>query len=786
MINTADSGAGSLRQAILDANANTGGDTIEFNIPGSGAQVIAPASALPVISDPVSINGFSQPGSALGTGAVLPVILIEIDGSAVTGVGLDVTGGNSTIEGLSIYGFSSFGMRLQTGDNNIVAGNYFGYRGDGVTSKPSEGLVLVNTDENVIGGTTPGNYNYFTGNSCITLSGQFGANTTFNDVIGNRINNCTTHGVTVVGPGAQINDIGGGNAGEGNVITNSGTGVYFSQGANTNGVKGNFIGTDETGTLARGNTNGIEVTDGVASINIGGTTAGERNIISGNTENGVYLHSGSVYNIVVAGNYIGTDATGTLDLGNGQNGVANLSGIGLKVGGTTDAERNVISGNGSYGIYQTGVFSTALIQNNYIGTTVSGTGALGNDSGGIYSEDASGSTIDTGNLIAFNGGVGISIAAGNKNRISSNSIYANNGLGIDLYPAGVTANDALDADTGANDLQNYPVIGSVVRNIADVTINGQLDSAASIQYRIEFFAGGACDLNGYGEGEVYLGFVNVTTDGSGNAPFSTSLAVPAGMQVITTTAIDPDGNTSEFSACMDIPTNGTPTATATLTYTPTSTQTPSATATSTATATNTQTPSPTATATETSTQTPSPTQTASATATETSTSTPTETPTNTPSPTPTATLTLTPTATMTMTPSPTATATATATLIPTPPDTIGIYRPSTNMFYLRNSNSTGFSDINVSLVSLGMDPNEFRDVSVIGDFLERRRDRHGGFYRRGRVASIMQALACSCSLTQRAPRPIMCLCWAIGDTRWSVTGTATAQIASACSVRATA
>jgi hypothetical protein len=130
-----------------------------------------------------------------------------------------------------------------------------------------------------------------------------------------------------------------------------------------------------------------------------------------------------------------------------------------------------------------------------------------------------------------------------------NISYCRNWLdGNALTDDGVTANDLGDGDAGANNLQNYPVLTDVTWSSTDVTIDGDLNGAVSTTYRVELFANTTVDSTGYGEGEIYLGFVDVTTDGSGNASFSKNLtvAVPAGASY-TATATDPSGNTSEFS-----------------------------------------------------------------------------------------------------------------------------------------------------------------------------------------------------------------------------------------------
>ena len=115
----------------------------------------------------------------------------------------------------------------------------------------------------------------------------------------------------------------------------------------------------------------------------------------------------------------------------------------------------------------------------------------------------------------------------------------------------MTPNDAGDGDAGANNLQNFPVLTSATSG--STTIEGTLNSASNTQFRLEFFANTACDPSGFGEGETFLGSTDVTTDGSGNASFTVTFpaTVPVG-QFITSTATDPDNNTSEFSQCIDV------------------------------------------------------------------------------------------------------------------------------------------------------------------------------------------------------------------------------------------
>lgn len=198
-----------------------------------------------------------------------------------------------------------------------------------------------------------------------------------------------------------------------------------------------------------------------------------------------------------------------------------------------------------------------IIEGNIIGTNSLSAANLGNSQNGVLIT-ASGNTVggaaaSAANKIAFNGGNGVSVAAGTGNSISSNSIFSNSVLGINLGGDLVTPNDLGDVDVGANDLQNFPVLSSATNSGVSTGIIGTLPSKANTTYRVEFFSNLACNALGSGEGAAFIGAATVNTDGSGNANFnlSFSVAVPAG-QVITATATDPLGNTSEFSACVQV------------------------------------------------------------------------------------------------------------------------------------------------------------------------------------------------------------------------------------------
>jgi Tol biopolymer transport system component len=503
--NTNDSGPGSLRQSILDANASPGTQTIDFQIPGAGVHTINLLSALPTITDAVIIDGTTQPGFA-GTP------LIELNGAGAGGGarGLRITSAGSTIKSLIINRFPSDGIEISgaTADGNTIEGCYIGTDATGATDLGNafNGVTINGGDNNIIGGLT-------------------------------------------ATPGQS----------PGNVISgNNETGVFLATASGTL-VRGNIIGLTADGATALGNSfNGIVLSDGANNSQIGGTASGARNVVSGNAQQGISFQTFSVAPTgnSVLGNYVGTDVSGTLDRGNSGAGVILGSGTNNTLGGATAAARNVISGNNNTGVNMSG--SGNVVRGNFIGVQADGVTALGNNSSGLLingtptNNTVGGTGAGEANTIANNGGGGIFInaATASGQRLSGNSIHSNGGLGIDLGGNGVTANDAGDADTGSNTLQNFPVLTSVTSGGGNTTIQGTLNSTASTAFTVEFFSNPTCDSSGNGEGETFLGSTSVTTDASGNASINTTLAAAATVgHAATATATDPNGNTSEFSAC---------------------------------------------------------------------------------------------------------------------------------------------------------------------------------------------------------------------------------------------
>lgn len=666
---TADSGAGSLRQAIFDANSSAGADTIEFNITGSAPYIINVASALPDITDPVTIDGATQPGYA-GT----PIVVLNGTNAGANVNGLTITGGGSTIRGLVINRFSRHGIRVETGSGNIIEGNYIGTDATGTIDQGnlSFGISIVSSN-NRVGGVFAGTGNLISGNEFggVIIGLGTGAPLTGNVVQGNIIglNAAGTAGLgntfsglwirnstaPIVGGtsaaarnvisgnadyGLQLdavtdavvegnyiglnkagtaaipnniagiyllnasnNRIGGTTAGAGNVISGNGRGVLLNvAGGTTSGnvIQGNIIGLNPAGTTILSNTiAGVTLLVGANSNTIGGTIAGARNIISGNAS-GIGIEGS---NNSVQGNYIGTDITGTLERGNSGAGVV-LVGAGNTVGGVGVAARNLISANGTDGILMT---ANNTLSSNYVGTDVTGMVDLGNVESGIEVVNASGGTITlslisgngetgitlidssgvqitsntlglnaagtaslgnnshgvlviggagntiggaaNGNVIVGSSGAGVYVESG-SHPIAGNLIYRNGGLGIDLDQVGVTPNDAGDGDTGANDLLNFPVITGASVAGGTITITGTYNSTPGQSYTIAFYANEACDPSGNGEGQTLLGQQTVNTDGAGNASFNAAFPAQGGNFI--TAAARSATAASEFSACFAV------------------------------------------------------------------------------------------------------------------------------------------------------------------------------------------------------------------------------------------
>jgi hypothetical protein len=482
-----------------------------------------------------------------------------------------ISGNNGA--GVYISGFYSADVK--------IINNYIGTNASAVIDlgNSGDGIVIADYQDNVskviVGGSQTEQRNIISGNNkngiyiglsqSVTISGNY---------IGLGANGLTTIGNTEDGinfsPEGTVveNVIIGGTNGAGNTISANGSdgievGYYDFLGLGTVSplIIGNRIGTDHSGTNDRGNVqNGILVT-GLATPAIGRENAGEGNTISGNGGAGIYFSggSGTVYN-----NRVGVSSLGAA-LPNGGAGVRMIGIYGVQIGKeNVAAAANVIGSNGAHGIYVGGNSSNFKILNNFIGTTATN-GSIGNIGSGIFVTDtATHGTIGSanaggGNTIANNTSSGVSIAPNAGNSAPSaiavlrNSIYSNGALGIDLGGDGVTFNDAGDVDTGANGLQNFPVI----QGASTAQVNGTLQSTPNKTFRLDFYRVDSChSANGYGAGRYHVGTIDATTDAGGNVQFLASNMTLATGQIITATATQKNQaffeSTSEFSQCFTV------------------------------------------------------------------------------------------------------------------------------------------------------------------------------------------------------------------------------------------
>ena len=594
--NTNDSGTGSLRQAIIDANSHSGPDTINFGIPGLGPHTIHLLTELPDLTDDqTTINGYTQSGASPATDEVSATIMIEIDGSAIGGgTGLDIHSDMNYIRGLAINGLDR-GVRIDSGaDNNRIAGNYIGTDASGISIVGNIHGVEIYGTRNIIGGDEPRKRNVISGNGSNgvnlgstamtnTISGNYigtdatgsvalgngligvsigngarnnvvgGSPATRNTVSGNGVYGITIGGSDTAGNvvasnyigtdrdgitalpndvigvlilgGAHDNIIGGDTVGERNIISgNDGPGVQvFGSDTTSNTISGNFIGTDRHGTTALPNsTAGVDI-NGAQYTTVGGGTASERNIISGNGFDGVSMANNAAHN-TICGNYIGVNVYGTDALSNTASGVAIGGGAHHNIiGGAAAGEANIISGNGDDGVeIRDSGTATNTVAGNYIGIDANVTGALSNGGNGVLIHMGSeNNTVGPGNFIAYNT-VGVHMSGGTGNAITQNIIFGNISKGINLTG-------------GANHSIPTPVI--VTATVGSINVVG----TACPNCTVEVFANGDDD----GEGETYIGAGTATAGGAFTVPVTAAIVLVN--PYLTATSTDVVSGTSEFS-----------------------------------------------------------------------------------------------------------------------------------------------------------------------------------------------------------------------------------------------
>jgi hypothetical protein len=659
--NVANSGAGSLRQAIIDANA-TGSPTtnvINFNIAGGVVRTVNLTTALPDITKDLTIDGTTMPGYS-------GVPLFELNGTSAGAAahGLNNARGVLTVKALIINRFGGDGIHsiCQLCNNGgsadvselSVKGSYIGTDKFGVSASPNGGNGIYyqpyRPSKTTIGGNLANDRNVISGNGAngillrradapedtsfadiAIINCYIGVNVTGAAAIGNTLSGIATEDVPSVGHGLIVyvgsdlngilgspqtspgdrniisgngangissviqqvildvkNNYIGTNAGGGIDLGNALDGVHFFSGTsleiggatsiegnlisgnngdgvdtvnNSTNILGNKIGTNAAGTAAIGNS-GDGVRSNSSNTSIGGSNAGEGNVISGNA-NGITLEvfADTAY---IFGNKIGTNASGTAALGNTINGISVKSNT-VKIGLANDANSvNIIGGNGGNGILISGAADGIDIFDNFIGTNANDVN-LGNGGSGVLMQNcatnvqigAGAAVAGASNMIAYNGSDGVSVSniclslPTTKTTVRRNSIYSNGALGIDLGVNGITANDAGDGDSGPNGLQNFPIFIKA----SPAQILGTFNSAPNQNYTADLYQVPSCDASGNGEGKTLLGSVNLTTNGAGNANYNLTGFVISVGQIITATATDSAGNTSEFSPCLTVTNN---------------------------------------------------------------------------------------------------------------------------------------------------------------------------------------------------------------------------------------
>jgi hypothetical protein len=442
--NTNDTGAGSLRQAIFNANNTAGANTIQFNIPGGcGPQVIKIDSNFDTISGDTKIEGFSQPGASrndqyLSNDAILCVILESHNAAGTNGLRVGTGAGagvNLNVSGMAFSGFSGDAIGLMGGSAHNVTGNHFGgsVGGHGLNPNGTNIRIGAGVSQSLVGGYDPEQLN----------------------VIGDA----TGAGVFIGGTATP---------------------------ANNNQIVGNLIGVGwSNGYTVRANGgDGIEIA--------GANNTVDFNVIGFNGGAGVEIETANALGNYVTRNFIGVDPE--------------------------DAP-------------------------------------LENDGAGLLIDNSASFSVIGANNIAYNQGAGVRVISGERNQIKFNNIHGNSGLGIDLSLVGVTDNDD---DAVGTRWQNFPSISTAIGGLYSGAVSGNLTTTPGT-YAIDVYASTACDASGHGEGQTYLGEASVVVPnpGGGGDQGSKNFSVPVQQDypfslhglIMTMTATDSLGNTSEFSTC---------------------------------------------------------------------------------------------------------------------------------------------------------------------------------------------------------------------------------------------
>lgn len=556
-------GAGIAGDAVVVAGTNTtiGGFNAQENntitlAGGRGIWIRPGAEGNQVFGNQVGVIGPTRNGLYVQAGNGLEGILVE--SSADRLASSNAIGGPEAGSGNVISANGSHGVRLvgPGATRNRIEGNFIGaapgggYRfGAGNPGNGGDGVFLDNAPSNRVGEDADGRRNTISANGGAGVR-IAGASATGNVVAGNFIGTTADGGAALgnAGEGVRVELSASGNTiGHGNVISANLRGVSVV-GATTRGtlIVNNRIGSSASGLGDLGNAQeGVRI-EGAPDTRVIGDGEGSQ-IVSGNNV-GVAIVGATATGNLLAGTFIGTDPSGELELNNSLQGVLIEDAPGNTIGGTTTAARNLISSN-HWGVDLAGpgTVNTA-VQGNLIGTDISGTLALSNEVDGVRIRDGAsdnligGTTVEAGNVIAFSRRDGVRVEGPSiRNRIWTNSIFDNAGLGINLVEPLILA-------TGPNLLRPAPVIDRVRTSTDFANIEGSLASVPDTAFVIQFFANETLDPSGSGEGKRYLGETVVMTDASGVAVFSADVpgAVLPG-EFVTATATDASGNTSEFS-----------------------------------------------------------------------------------------------------------------------------------------------------------------------------------------------------------------------------------------------
>jgi titin len=554
-------GPGSLAEALASANAAGGHADITFDIPPSdpgfeadkGIWRIKMTDTPPAISVPdVRVDGWSQTRRHGDKNPQGPEVVLDGSNHSVEfGICLynapecEVRG---LVVGGCIVGIQVAGLGARS---NRIAGNYVGIGPDGLALFGNyNGIELVSgAHDNTVGGSDIHDCNLVSGNEHV---GVRISDSNGNRIIGNLVGTDRTgmravrnyDGITIEGT-SNGNVVGGSQPEERNIVSgNVAYGVdLFGWGVTNNRVMGNFIGTDVTGTRAVPNTYGVLFDDRSHHNLVGGAGPNDWNLISGNTAFGAYFYNNGTHSNTFEGNRIGTDASGRFAL-------PNETGVHID-GGTFDnrVDRNVISGNRVAGIT---IFSIKTDRNaitrNLIGTDITGKRPLGNGADGVRivfgaQSNVVGGSKAEGNTIAYNGRAGVAIeSAGSRyNRVWSNRVFGNAGLGIDLFPVGPNAGLSLSPLESPNAGMPAPSVQSVVVKGGRLTVTGTVPTARGREATVHVYTG-AHGPSGDVQGKELLGTVVAGTDGRWSFSIAWSGAAPP----IAATATDRDGNTSEF------------------------------------------------------------------------------------------------------------------------------------------------------------------------------------------------------------------------------------------------